>query len=297
MIYDIDGNQLVADGASSNILIAAVLDAGSDADRFVAMKELLDIGKKKLANPSAVISDSEFTHATKGAVCVMPLVNTGMYENYSFDMLYSKAATTQAIPASVTKIMSLITGLDYLNTVKDVITIKSSDSLSGSGPTLTDGDTMTMEELMLCMALPSSNTGAQAFARICGAKMLEAAGDTTYTDSECRAEFVSKMNAKAAYIGMNNSTFENASGTSSNNKSTANDLIQMMIEACSYPEILKVWNKKTYTISIGGPNARSLTIETTVTNQAIENSYYIFGGKTGSIPNGKALVMIAKPKS
>lgn len=297
MVYDISGNPLVVStGGSSNILVASVLDADSDSARFTAMKQLLDIGKKKLADPTAVISDSEYTYASKGSVCALPFGNTGMYEKYTFDMLYGKNATTQAVPASVTKVMSLITGLDYLDNVSEIITIKSSDSEGGSGPTLSNGDTMTMQELMLCMALPSSNTGAQAFARICGAKMLETKGITTYTDSECRTEFVAQMNAKASYIGMANSTFANASGTSSSNVTTTNDLIQMLVEACSYPEILKIWNKKSYTISVGGSNPRTITITTTVANQTLENSYYILGGKTGSLssPKAAALVMVAE---
>ena len=294
MIYDVNGNELITSDSGSKILVASVLDASSESARFSAMKQLLDIGKKKLADPNATIHDDEFTYATKGAVCSLPVGNTGMYEKYPFSMLYSKNGTTQAVPASVTKVMSLVTGLDYLENVTDTITIKSSDSQAGSGPSLSDGDTMTMQELMLCMALPSSNTGAQAFARICGAKMLESKGVTTYTDSECRTEFVSKMNAKASYIGMTNSTFDNASGTSSNNLTTANDLVQLLVEACSYPEIMKVWNKKTYTIAVGGTNPRSITINTTVANQTLENYYYILGGKTGSISGAQALVMVAK---
>ena len=303
MIYDIDGNALVipSSGTTENILVASVLDADSDGARFTAMKQLLDIGKKKLNNPSAVISDSEFTYATKGAVCALPLGNTGMYERYPFDMLYTKNADTQAVPASVTKVMSLITGMDYLSDVKKVVTVNSSDLVGGSGAYFSAGDTMTIEEVMLSMALPSSNTCAQVFARICGAKMLEAEGTTTYTDAECRTKFVAKMNEKASYIGMSNSTFVSASGlsiNSANNLSTASDLIQMMVEACSYPEILKVWNKKSYTISVGGTNPRSVKLDTTVTNTAIENAYYIFGGKTGSLtsPRAAALVMVARIK-
>ena len=173
MIYDVNGNELITSDSGSKILVASVLDASSESARFSAMKQLLDIGKKKLADPNATIHDDEFTYATKGAVCSLPVGNTGMYEKYPFSMLYSKNGTTQAVPASVTKVMSLVTGLDYLENVTDTITIKSSDTQAGSGPALSDGDTMTMQELMLCMALPSSNTGAQAFARIKSAKMLE----------------------------------------------------------------------------------------------------------------------------
>ena len=300
MVYDVNGNPLVSTtGQGETILIGALLDAGSDANRFLAMKELLDIGKKKLANPDATIADSEFTHASKGAVCALPVGNTAMYERYNFDMLYSKNATTASIPASTTKVMSLITGLDYVDNIKEVVTIKSSDVQAGSGNYFSAGDTMTIEELMLAMMLPSSNTAAQAFGRICGEKMLRSAAEDTYTDAQCVTEFIAKMNAKAGYIGMTDSTFTTASGLQTTTLMTAKDMIQMVIEACSYPQILKVWNKKSYTIAVGGTNPRSVNLATTVTNQAIEKDYYIFGGKTGSLGSGTAaaaLVMVAEIK-
>lgn len=297
-IYEINGNPLTS-ASADKILIAALLDAGSDSNRFLAMKQLLDIGKKKLADPKAVISDSEFTYASNGAVCAMPVGSPAMYEQFQFDLLYSKNATTQSIPASTTKVMSLVTGLDYVQNVKEVITIKSSDVQVGSGNYFSAGDTMTIEELMLAMMLPSSNTAAQAFGRICGEKMLKSVADGTYTDSQCMTEFISKMNTKAAYIGMTNSTFTSASGLATTNKMTVKDMIQMIVEACSYDRILKVWGKKSYTIAVGGTNPRNVQLSTTVTDSAIEASYYILGGKTGSIDSGTtaaALVMVAKAK-
>lgn len=297
MIYDVNGSAVLP--VKDRILVAAVLGAGSDSNRFTAMKELLDIGKKKLANPNAVISSDEFSHASYGAVCEFPSGVPGMYEKYTFDLLYSKAETTAAIPASTTKVMSLITGLDYVDNLKEVIALTSNDIQGGSGPSFAAGDTMTIEELMLSMMLPSSNTAAQAFARVCGNKMLQTTASGTYTDSECVEKFILEMNTKAAYIGMTDSTFTTASGLLTTTYMTAKDAIQMLVEACSYPEILKVWNKKTYTIAVGGTNPRNVTLTTTVTNQAIENDYTILGGKTGILGNGSsaaALVMVAKIK-
>lgn len=305
MIYDVNGNALditVQSGGTGNVLVAAVLDANSEAARFSAMKQLLDIGKRKLDNPNAVIADSDFSYATKGAVCLLPAHNTGMREKYTFDMLYTKNAGVLALPASVTKVMSLITGMDYLKTVKDVVTIKSADVIGGSGAFFSAGDTMTIQEVMLAMMLPSSNTAATAWGRICGAKMLEAEGMTTYTDAECVTKFVAKMNEKASYIGMSSSTFTTPSGLSSgsnHNLTTVTDLIQMMVEACSYPEILKVWNKASYTISVGGTNPRDVSLSSTVINSAISEAYTILGGKTGALsgsPGANSLVMIAEIK-
>ena len=58
-------------------------------------------------------------------------------------------------------------------------------------------------------------------------------------------------------------------------------------------------NKKSYTISVRGTNPRTVTLETTVANQALENDYFILGGKTGSLDSGStaaALVMVAMVK-
>jgi len=295
MIYDINGNPLsVTPPVTRSILVGAVLDATDDAARFSAMAQLFDIGKKRLANPDAVIADSEFTYATKGAVCALPVGNPAMYEQYSFNMLYSKNATVQAVPASVTKVMSMITGLDFVHDVKRVVEIVSSDPVGGSGAYFSAGDTMTIEELMLSMMLPSSNTAANAFARICGEAILKAKADGTYTDTECRNAFIAQMNTKAAYIGMENSTFTSPSGLLYDTYTTASDLIQMTIEACSYPEILKVWNKKSYTIAVGGSNPRDVELTMSSPGSAIESNYYVFGRKTGSLSGTpKSLVMVA----
>ena len=300
MVYDIEGNKVVSDSqdvqTKGHVLVAVVLGAGSAANRFTAMKELLDIGKKKIADPDATISASEYSHASHGAICELPVGNPAMYEKYSFDYLYTKAETTQAVPASTTKVMSLITGLDYVDNVKEVITISSNDVQGGSGNYFSAGDTMTIEELMLAMMLPSSNTAATAFGRVCGKKMLLSKGTTSPTDAECLTEFLSAMAKKASYIGMTNSVFTSASGLANGSQVTAKDMLQMMIEACSYPQILKVWNKKSYTIAVGGTNPRNVNLTTTVTDQTIEASYAILGGKTGILGDGSsaaALVMVA----
>ncbi len=292
--YDYQGNPLPQ---GKKILIGAVLDAGSGENRFKAMKQLLDIAKKKIQLPDAEIAVSEFTFASKGAVAILPDGPPAMYERHALNLLYSKAATVQSIPASTTKVMSLITGMDFVQSVKERVSIKASDIQSGSGNVFSAGDTLTIEELMLAMTLPSSNTAAQAFARICGAKMLEAAGVTSYTDTECRTAFIAQMNGKAAYIGMTGAEFTSASGLATDNKMTITDMMQMIVEACSYPEICKVWGKKQYTIAVGGSNQRNVLLETTVTDSAIEASYTILGGKTGSLDSGAtaaALVMVAE---
>ncbi len=275
-----------------------VLDANSSSERFTAMKELYDIAEKVKADQTYVPSASEFTSATKGIVCELPSESTAFYENYPLNILYSKNADEQTLPASTTKVVSLVTAMPYITSVMEKVTLTSDDIQAGSGNFFSAGDVMTIEDLMLGMMLPSSNTCAMAFAHHIGKKIL---GNDSASYSDCISAFVSEMNRKASILGCSNSAFDTPSGLSKTNKTTASDLLKFLIEACSYNEILRVWNKKTYTIKVGGTNARDVELETTVTDANLETDYYVFGGKTGSLDYGdgtvaRALVMVAESK-
>lgn len=285
------------------VFVGAVLDANSAEDRFLSMKQLLDIAKKKYLDNSYVPSTDEFNLADKGIVGVLPNYNCSMYQNYEFEVLYSKNKDVTTLPASVTKVVSLITGMDYITSIKETVKLEEDDIQEGSGNYFSAGDIMTIEELMLGMMLPSSNTCAMAFAHVCGKKIINREdADTNPSFNECVSAFVTQMNKKVASIGCTNSTFNTPSGLSKTNFSCVADLFRIIIEACSYNEILKVWGKKKYTISLSGTNPREVILESTVTNNILEQDYYILGGKTGSLDYGdgtvaRALVMIAKIKN
>lgn len=126
----------------------------------------------------------------------------------------------------------------------------------------------------------------------------------TFTASECRTAFVEYMNAKAADIGMDASVFMNPTGLDeSGHTVTASDMIQLLLCATGYDELVSVWSKDTYTVKIKGDNAREVEIDTTVAGASLENTYHIFGGKTGTTsvknlvavvdaPNGNQLLCV-----
>lgn len=285
------------------VYIGAVIGASGEEQRFKAMHELLDIAEYASKNPDVAQAkiESVFSDASSGAIIHMPYGNCALYRGANITPIFSKNADVQYIPASTTKVMSVITGLDYLQNLNEVITIKQGDIQAGSGNVFNAGDTLTIKDLLYAMMLQSSNTAAQAFARVCGAKILAVTSNETPTDQQCYDAFINAMNKKAALLGMSNSEFVSASGASSSNKTTANDMIKMMVEACTFSELLKIWGADSYTIAVGGDNARSVTVDTTVTNDALETYYKILGGKTGAYyidasTYGYALVMVAQAK-
>lgn len=289
-VYDISGNEL--DLFKNYKLVGAVLDASSETNRFLAMKQLFDIGQKRLADPDYTPAANEFSYATKGAVCLLP-DHPAMYEQYPIELLWSQNSNVQSKPASTTKVMNLVTALPFIDDIKEKVTLVSGDIESGSGNYFSAGDVLTIEDLIFGMMLPSSNTCAKTLAHYVGAKIL---GNSSASVSNCVTAFIAEMNKKAALLGCTGSSFDTPSGLSTTNKSTVSDMLRFTIEACSFPEILRIWNKKSYDIAVGGTNARTQAITTTVANETLEAAYYIFGGKTGYLNNNtaNALVMVAE---
>lgn len=278
---------------SDELLCGVVIDATSSDGRFTAMKELYDIGFRVLKEPNYKPNNSDMTNADKGIVCILPKHNTSMYRNAPLNILYAKNENVQSAPASTTKVMATITGLDYISNIKDTVTLDSNDRQSGSGDFFYSGDVLTYEDLIYGMMLPSSNTCAMTFAHNIGKKIL---GNASASFNDCITAFVSAMNKKAQSLGMTNTLFDTPSGLSRTNKTTASDMLKVVVDACSYDALLRVWNVKQYDVIVGGSNPRTVTLDTTVTNATLERKYHIYGGKTGSLDYGdlvaRALVMV-----
>lgn len=113
------------------------------------------------------------------------------------------------------------------------------------------------------------------------------------TAQECIDAFVSKMNKKASLIGMTGSTFANPSGILPSNTSTAEDMVRLGIACCGNDKICRVWNKRTYTVTTKNETPKNVTLTSTVHTPNLDNYYYLFGGKTGAIPNSGAYALVA----
>lgn len=90
--------------------------------------------------------------------------------------MVGKSSFMHAKPASVTKLMTAKVAFDNLS-MSESITIKSSDIQNGSGDTFYIGDVLYVGDAILAMLLPSSNTLANAIARVVGEKILNSKDD------------------------------------------------------------------------------------------------------------------------
>ena len=103
--------------------------------------------------------------------------------------------------------------------------------------------------------------------------------------------FMNYLREKAVSIGMTSSIFGDPDGNSCN-LTTTRDVANLLIYANAYEGIRGVWSQKRKELTILGPNARTLTVESTVILEELERHYHILGGKTGLLGKTRNLAAI-----
>ena len=180
--------------------------------------------------------------------------------------------------ASISKLMTAMVVLDAKLSLQDVITVgeEDVDSLKGTHSRLQVGTTMTRETAMLLALMSSENRAAHALGRHYPGGL---------------PAFVQAMNRKAQSLGMTNSRFEEPTGLSSNNVSTAHDLARMVAAAARYPEIRGFSTTAEARVDLNGR-----VQEFHNTNALVRSDTWEIGiSKTGYISEaGRCLVMQAR---
>ncbi len=180
--------------------------------------------------------------------------------------------------ASISKLMTAMVVLDAKLPMQDVIAIgdEDVDGLKGTRSRLPVGTTMTRETAMLLALMSSENRAAHALGRHYPGGMQA---------------FVVAMNRKAQSLGMTHSRFEEPTGLSSNNVSTAHDLAKMVAAAANYQEIRNFSTTAEAKVELNG-RVRDFGN----TNALVRSDHWEIGvSKTGYISEaGRCLVMQAK---
>jgi D-alanyl-D-alanine carboxypeptidase len=120
-----------------------------------------------------------------------------------------KDSTTRVPIASLTKLVTAIVATEYIN-IERTIVITSDMLVPTSKPRLQVGQKATVLDLLYPLLTESSNEAGVAIAKVLGTE-----------------RFVELMNEKARAIGMKDTRFADATGSSYENVSTAQDLFQL----------------------------------------------------------------------
>ncbi len=185
-----------------------------------------------------------------------------LMEKVTGQLLYEKDAHTPRSIASVTKVMTLLLIMEAIEAgtitwETEVIASANAASMGGSQIWLEEGEKMTVAEMVKCITVVSAND--------CCVAMAE-----HLRGSE--GAFVADMNAKAAELGMRNTSFTNCTGLFDDpaHKSTAYD-VALMARALIAHEAIKTYS------TIWMDTARSGEFGLSNTNKLI----YYYEGATG----------------
>ena len=170
--------------ASPGAYTVPLLQGGMDMKRFLtalcaAMMLTVSAGALEVSAPSAVLMEKETGTA-----------------------LYEKDAHAKLAPASVTKVMTLLLTMEAIDagqlSYDTVITASAhACSMGGSQIWLEENEQMTVDDMLKAVCVVSAND--------CAVALAEAVAGS-------EEAFVEKMNQRAAELGMNDTTFKNATG-------------------------------------------------------------------------------------
>jgi len=199
------------------------------------------------------IKKETVTYDEKASFRVFDGISLEAKSAYVFDIvknevIFKKNEFAQLPLASITKLMTALTATELIPK-NSRITIRK-EFLQEEGDTgLLDGESWKLQDLLDFSLLVSSNDGVRSVASVIGAMNLQ-----TDDYNLGRKDFISKMNAKAQELGLQQTYFINESGLDdgvlSGGYGSAIDvskLMQYILE--NHPEILEATKYQTINIS------------------------------------------------
>ena len=203
------------------------------------------------------------------------------------EVLYSKDAFEKLYPASITKVMTALIAIKYGN-LEDQVTVTEDAVITETGATLCGiqpGDTLTLEQLLYGLMLPSGNDAGAAIA-------IHMSGSID--------AFADKMNEEAKRLGATDTHFMNPHGLhDEDHYTTAYDLYLIFNEALKYPEFRTVTGSTAYTANYTNKAGESISKTWRGGNWYLTGEHEtpegltVFSGKTGTTKAaGYCLIMI-----
>ncbi|MBI4094934.1 MAG: D-alanyl-D-alanine carboxypeptidase [Candidatus Liptonbacteria bacterium] len=176
--------------------------------------------------------------------------------------LYASRASGARWPiASITKLMTAVIAADRIQSEAPIALTASDFSPESSASGLLIGDEYRARDLLKLALVASRNEAALALARQYG-----------------REAFVSEMNARAKEWGMSDTSFQEPTGLSAANQSTARDLVTLARKIFEeYPALFSVTRNPTVVVT----ELHTNTLRSISNSNAFSGELRFLGGKTG----------------
>ena len=203
------------------------------------------------------------------------------------EVLINQAASERMQVGSIVKVATAVVALQYV-ALDDVVVIDSTDLVDPaiySNMGLVAGDTLTVEQLLMGLLIPSGGDAAEALARYVGAGLSGSDDPDT-----ARNAFVDAMNEWAVELGLTDTSFANASGDDADGGySSAHDVSVMAARLLDVPVLVDIVGTASYEFTSDGG-----TVYTGYNTNALLGEDGVFGIKTGSTGDAGGCVVLAR---
>jgi len=172
------------------------------------------------------------------------------------DIILSKNASERLPIASITKLVTALVSLETIDQSQTTFVPKEATTRNGAGKKdLSEGEVLSTGSLIYPLLLQSSNIASETLANQIG-----------------RQRFIDYMNQKTSSIGLDETFFDDPSGISEKNISTAEDLLKLL----SY-----LFKNKKHILDITKNKSMKDGMKTWTNNDKLADFENFLGGKTG----------------
>ncbi|MBI2459686.1 MAG: D-alanyl-D-alanine carboxypeptidase [Parcubacteria group bacterium] len=206
--------------------------------------------------------------------------NGVILDSQSHNLFFSKRPDRAWPIASITKLFTAYTFLDYNPGWETNYEIKPSDKREGGKIYLFTGDKVKVKDLFYFSLVGSDNTATAA--------LVSSTGLT-------EAEFVVKINNKIKDLGLKNTRLVDATGLVNGNISTAREIAQFANLALETEEIKRAALTKEYEFTTEQGRIKAIASTNELLNIFPEQGISLLGGKTGYI-NSSGYCLVSKFK-
>ena len=157
-----------------------------------------------------------------------------VYDPATNQVLWEENGTSQRSIASITKVMTATVFLEANPDLNEVVTIDRSDVYQASTTHLSRNVKLTSGDLLHLVLIASDNAAARALARV---------------SPHGSEGFITRMNEKAAELGLESTHYADPSGLLSENVSSAYDMARLITHASQDERISSIMRLSEYTVS------------------------------------------------
>lgn len=253
----------------SLIEMAATLPESGQRLQTTAVFEAMDFLNRDFSDSKDIAREPVKLDVNSIGV-ITSAVSATVVDRATGKVLYEKNSVE---PRSIGSLVKLMTALIFLDGNPDLDAkagLQPADLRLGATQHILVNDEITVRNLLYASLIGSDNSATAALVRLSGLSL---------------GDFIARMNEKAAGLGMQNTTFVDSTGLSSENRSVVHDIVKLIDFAMTNETIRTATQLSEAVFTSTSGRVYHITSTNELLGSFVnQDPYKIIGGKTGFLP-------------